>query len=91
MKKRMSGCCTDDESVQNMEDKPWTHEVKTLEGALARLEEGDLEKASRLVWAEAGGCEGFHPKVLELTKAELDMAAASVYEDVPLDSEECYQ
>ena len=39
-----------DESVQNMEDKPWTNEeLKKLEEALPRLEECDLEKASRLL------------------------------------------
>ena len=60
-----------DESVQNMEDKPWKHEEsKKLEEALPRLKESDLEEASRLYTAKTGvGCDGFHPKVhLELTK-----------------------
>ena len=38
-----------DESVQNLEDKPWTNEeIKKLEEALPRLKECELEKASRL-------------------------------------------
>ena len=60
-----------DESVQNVEDKPWKNEEsKKLEEALPRLEECDLEKASRLYKAKAGvGCDGFHPKVpLNVTK-----------------------
>ena len=39
-----------DESVQNVEDKPWTNEkLKKLEEALPRLKEGELEKVSRFV------------------------------------------
>ena len=55
-----------DESVQNMEDKPWKHEeLKKLEEALPRLKEGELEKVSRLCKAKTGvGCDGFHPTVL---------------------------
>ena len=38
-----------DESVQNMEDRPWKHkELKKLEEALPRLRECELEKVSRL-------------------------------------------
>ena len=48
-----------DESVQNVEDKPWKHEE------LKKLYEAcDLEKAPRLYKAKTGGgCDGFHPKV----------------------------
>ena len=42
-----------DESVQNLEDKPWENEeLKKLEEAFPRLKECDLEKASRLYKAE---------------------------------------
>ena len=59
-----------DESVQNMEDKPWTdEELKKLEEALPRLKgsEGDQ---SRFYKAKTGeGCDGFHSKVpLDLAK-----------------------
>ena len=49
-----------DESVQNVEDKPWKNEE------LKKLYEAcDLEKASRLYKAKTGGgCDGFHPKSL---------------------------
>ena len=40
-----------DESVQNVEDKPWKNEeLKKLEEALPMLHECDLEKASRQEW-----------------------------------------
>ena len=54
-----------------MEDKPWKNEeMRKWEEALPRLEECDLEKASRMHKAKTGvGCDGFHPKVLfDLTK-----------------------
>ena len=60
-----------DESVQNVEDKPWTNEeLKKLEEALPKLKECDLKNASGLYKAKAGvGCDGFHPKVpLDLTR-----------------------
>ena len=60
-----------DESVQNVEDKPWKNEeLKKLEEALPKLKECDLEKASGLYKTKTGvGCDGFHPKVpLDLTK-----------------------
>ena len=45
-------------------------ELKKLQEALSKLNEGDLEKASRLYKAKTGvGCNGVHPKVpLDLTK-----------------------
>ena len=48
-----------------MEDKPWKkREVKKEEEALLRLNECDLEKASKLYKAKRGaGCDGFHLKV----------------------------
>ena len=61
-----------DESVQNMEDKPWKNgELKKLEEALPRPEECDLERASSLYKTNTGvGCDDFHPKVsLHLTYA----------------------
>ena len=80
-KKRMSGWCEArrkewakhwqcDASVQNMEDMPWkTEELKTVEEALARLKECDLEKASRLFKATRVGCDGVQSKgPLDLTK-----------------------
>ena len=62
-----------------------------------------MEKASRVYKANTGvGCDGFHPKVsLDLTKdkrrnrgvlgeggTKCDMAAASLHDDVLLDTEE---
>ena len=58
------------ESVQNLEDKPWKNEeMKELEEALTRLKEYELEKASRPYKEKSGvGCDGFHPTIpLDLT------------------------
>ena len=60
-----------DESVQNVEDKPWKNEeLKKLEEVLPRRKEGVLENASGVYKAKTGvGCDGFHPKVpLDMTK-----------------------
>ena len=89
-----------------MQDNPWRNEeLVRCEEALPRLIVGDLEKASRMYKAQTGvGCDRFHPKVfLDLTKetrrncgilgeggAAWQVAAASVHNDVLLDSEECY-
>ena len=65
----------------------------------------ELKKVSRLYNAKTGvGCDGFRPKVQGFDKrykrhrevlgvggAECKMAAASLYDDVLLDSEECYE
>ena len=96
-----------DESVQNLEDKPWKNEeMKRLEEALPMLKECDLEKVSRLHKAKTGvGCDGFHPKVpSDLTEetrvdrgvpgeggAKWKVAAASLHNNVLLDSEECHE
>ena len=57
-----------DESLQNMEDKPWNNEeLKKLEEAPPRLEECELDKALRLYRVKTGA--GFHLKVpLDLTE-----------------------
>ena len=62
-----------DESVQKVEDKPWKNEeLQRLEEALPRLKESHLEEVSRLYKAKTGvGCDGFHPKPLDLTKLEI--------------------
>ena len=81
-------------------------ELKRLEEALPKLKECDLEQVSRLYKAKTGvRCDGFHPKVpLDLTKetrgdncevlreggAEWQMAATSLYDDVLLDTKNCY-
>ena len=50
-----------DESVQNVEDKPWKNEELKKVEALPRLKECELAKASRLFKAKTGvGCD---PKV----------------------------
>ena len=80
--------------------------LKKLEEALPRLNQCDLEKASKLFQAKRVGCDGFHPKVpMDLTKetkvemVELvekveqrwKMAATSLHDDVLFDPEECYK
>ena len=75
-----------------------------MDEALPRLIECELEKVSRSYKARTGGCDGFHSKVLfGLDKrneernrgvlgegaAEWKVAAASLYNDVLSDSEEC--
>ena len=70
------------------------------------LKECELEKVSRLHKAKTGvGCDGFHPTfLLYLTRnerrnrrvsgeggAEWEVAATSLYNDVLLDTEECYE
>ena len=53
-----------DESVLNVEDKPWKNEeLRKLEEALPRLKECELDKVSRPYEAKTGvGCDGCHPK-----------------------------
>ena len=92
--------------VQNVEEMSWKNEeLRKWEEALPRLEECALEKVSRLYKAKTGvGCDGFHPKVpLDLTNkrrncrvdgeggTEWQMAATSLHDDVPLDSEERHE
>ena len=82
-------------------------ELKKFEEALPRLKECDLEKASGLYKAKnMSGMRRIPPESsLGLDKrskkgnrrvpaeggAEWKMAATSLYDDVPLDSEECYR
>ena len=55
-----------DESVQNMENKPWKNEdLEKLEEALPRLKECDSQKSLVLYKTKTGvGCDGFPPKIL---------------------------
>ena len=94
-----------DESVHNVEDKPWKNEeLKKLEEALPKREECDLEKASGLYkaikeWDATGLSENSlgldtrnkkgHCRVPGDRGAERQMAATSMHEDVLLDSDEC--
>ena len=81
--------------------------MRRCEEALPRLKEGDLEKTSRMYKANTGvGCDGFHPQspwrldkgnergtcgILRESGAEWQVAATRSHNDVPLDSEECYE
>ena len=81
-------------------------ELKKSEEALPRLKECELENLSRLYKAKTGvGCDGYHSKIrldvaketrgeivefLDKSRAEWEMAAASLLDDVLLDSEDCH-
>ena len=57
--------------MQGLKDKPWKYEeLQKEQGAQPRVNESDLEKASRLQKPKTGvGCDGFHSKVhLDLTR-----------------------
>ena len=74
-----------DESVQNLEEKPWENEELTkLEEARPRLRPEvpvDLTKETR----------GEVVKLLETVEQSGKMAAASLHNDVVFDSEKCHE
>ena len=74
------------EEIQNLRNKPRRNEeLKKSEEALPRLKGGDLEKASRLFKSSSG----IDRRDERRNRGE--MGATSLYDDVFLDTEECYK